>query len=200
MKLLLFSIFAAVIFSVISVINDEKNVSKLKKILTSSGYCISDRVDVPNIKNDNKPFCFLVDKTNKKWFLADYKASYAKACDFSDIVDYKITYRLKGTSITSGEEHCASGLDALGSGVRIFDEANLNKDNCEYIAFELAYRGDALNLSVCSSFVLYEEQRGFIYVKNHDFAMAASCIENAKTFEALLSEIIEENKSLSQVK
>ena len=95
MGILIVVVIIGIIICAISVLKDDKSKSKLIKAVNSSGYNISENLDIPNINLDNKPFCFMIDNTNKKWFLADYKAAYADAFDYSEITDYRVSYRLK---------------------------------------------------------------------------------------------------------
>lgn len=183
-----------VIASVISVCRDEKSKSNLAKALSVMGFNISEKLDIPDINADNKPYCFLIDRTNKKWFLANYKANYAEPFDYVDIVDYHITYRLKGTDIVKGREFSGAYSEFTESKAKILDIVDLNSENCEYIAFSITYGGKAIDAQIANKFVLFENQEGnFVYAKNHDFVVPSACITNAKDFENLLFEILNEN-------
>ena len=175
---------------IFQVLTDELSIKKLKRTLEKNGYRISCYVQIPDVKQDNKPYCFLSDKINRKWFLSNYKETSADAYDFTDITDYKIIYRLKGSVILKGDDFTVSGLDFFKKGLRIFDKIEITPDICEYIEFNLIYTGKALESKICNCFVLYESQRGLIYNKNHDFVVPSVCIENAKFFENILYEII----------
>lgn len=179
----------------ISIYRDEKSKNNLVKKLKSMGYCIDIKFDVPNIYADNMPFCFMVDRTNKKWFLSNYRANHAEAYDFKDIIDYKIVYRFKGDAITKGKELSGSFSEFADSNSKILDIVELKKENCEYISFELVYQGKALETKVCNKFVLFESQEGkFASARNHDFVASSACIEVAKQFEDVLIAIIVQNK------
>lgn len=178
------------LIAIFQVLKDELSIHRLKRALEKNGHRISCYVQIPDIKQDNKPYCFLIDKINRKWFLSNYNETSAKAYDFSDITDYKIIFRQKGSAILKGNEFSVSGLDFYKNGLRIFDEIEITPENCEYIEFNLIYSGKALESKICNCFVLYENQRGLIYKKNHDFTVPSSCIEDAKSFENILYEII----------
>lgn len=183
-----------VIIAVFAVIKDEKNKSKLIKTLNASGYDITENLDIPNINADNKPFCFMLDRTNKKWFLADYKATYATAFNYSEITDYRISYRLRGTDIVKGESFSGTYSEFSNTGTRILDMVDLSSTNCEHISFELHYSENACTKDLCNKFVLFEDQQGnFAHAQNHDFVVPFACITNAKDFEKLLFEIVSDN-------
>ena len=194
MGVLIAVIIILVIAAAFSVMKDEKSKSNTIKSLNATGYNISENLDIPDISTDNKPFCFMLDRTNKKWFLANYRANYANAFDYEDITNYRISYRLKGTDIVKGENFSGSYSEFSNSGTRILDMIDLNSDNCEHISFELTYNGKAQKESLCNRFVLFEDQQGnFAYAQNHDFVIPSTCITNAKDFEKLLFEILSEN-------
>ena len=170
---------------------EAKRKSDLTKKLRTKGYSISAKLDIPDINEDNKPYCFMVDEINKKWFLANYKASYAEAFDYYDIADYRITYRLIGTAVVKGKKFSGSYSEFADTKTKILDIVDLNSKNCEYIDFSITYRGKALYAHLCDKFVLFENQQGnFIYAKNHDFVTPSHSISNAKEFENLLFQIV----------
>ena len=194
MGILIVVVIICIIICAISVLKDDKSKSKLIKAVNSSGYNISENLDIPNINLDNKPFCFMIDKTNKKWFLADYKAAYANAFDYSEITDYRVSYRLKGTDIIKGENFSGTCSEFCGSGTKILDMVDLNSSNCEHISFELSYKENNRTKNLCNRFVLFEDQQGnFVHAQNHDFVIPSVCISNARDFEKLLFEIVSEN-------
>ena len=173
---------------------DKKSKLTLIENLNSIGYSISENLDIPDINSDNKSYCFLIDRKNKKWFLANYREYYADAFDYSDIADYKISYRLSGTKIVKGESFSGSYSEFSNNGTKILDIVDLNNENCEYISFELIYTGKAHEANLCNQFVLFENQRdGEAAMKNHHYMLPSQCIINAKDFENLLFEIMNKN-------
>ena len=184
-----------ILAAVISVCIDELSKSNLSKKLESQGYKISKKLDIPNIDEDNKPFCFMVDKENKKWFLTSYRAKTANAYDYSDIVDYRIIYRLKDSGTLSGERFSGAFSEFSSSNTKILDLVDLDKGNCEHISFKITYAGKAQEANLYKKFVLYESQEGgFVTADRHDFVVPSQCIANARDFESLLFEILQERK------
>ena len=185
------AIIILIIAAVISICIDESKKSGLTKQLNAKGFNITAKLDIPDITKDNQPFCFLYDKDNKKWFLANYREKNAEAYDFEDIVDYKMEYRLRGTAVLKGSDFSGKYSEFKADGAKIFDVVDLDKKNCEYISFELDYQGKAKEDGVCNKFVLFESQEGeFTNAKHHDFVVPSMCIDNAKDFEEALFNIL----------
>lgn len=185
-----------VVFAVVSTLKDRKAVASLEKHLQAKGHYISVKTDVPDIHNDTKPFCFLLDRPNKKWFLAGYRAQSAIAYDYTDLVNYSISIRGQGTDIEKGalrQLDARSHIGFIETG--ILKELNLAKENCEYIALTLEYQGAAKRDSVCNSLVLFEKQESGA-TKNNDFLFPSVCISNAAEFEGYLYEIICNNNGV----
>lgn len=185
----------AVIYGIISTAKDYKSVSNLKEALNKSGYFITENVDVRDINNDTKPFSFMIDRKNRKWFLADFRANSATAYDFSDLENYVVTIRTAGDSLIKGDERKIDILQNINSMDRgIICQLNLEKNICEYIAISVTYGGRARNDYLCNNFVLYEKQDSG-NVKNWDYISSSACIVDAEKFEGWLFEIIKANVS-----
>lgn len=185
----------AVIYGIISTAKDYKSVSNLKEALNRSGYFITENVDVRDINNDTKPFSFMIDRKNRKWFLADFRANSATAYDFSDLENYVVTIRTAGNSLIKGDERKIDILQNINSMDRgIICQLNLEKNICEYIAISVTYGGRASNDYLCNNFVLYEKQDSG-NVKNWDYISSSACIADAKKFEGWLFEIVKANVS-----
>lgn len=196
---ILLFIIVIVIISIISMTRDGSSKSKLKKNLNNMGYACDATIDIPDINNDIKPFCFIVDRTKRKWFLANYRSDMATPYSFDDILDYKITYRTKGTSVSYGKEFSGYYSEFSSTNQKISTMMELNKSNCEHISFELMYTGKAHDEQICNKFVLFEDQNGnFSNAQNHDFVVPSLCIETAKEFEDLLFEILTSNKTTTE--
>ena len=193
-EILLF-IMILVVVAIISTCRDNSSKSKLRNNLNNIGYVCDIVLDIPDISNDNKPFCFIADKNKRTWFLANYRSNIATPYSFSDIIDYKIVYRIKGTSISLGKEFSGYYSEFSSTGKKILTMMELDKSKCEYISFELMYTGKAYDEQICNKFVLFEDQNGeFANARNHDFVVPSLCIENAKQFEDVLFGILTYNK------
>ncbi len=201
MEAIVLTVIVLIVIAATSVFKDELNKSKMTKSLNSIGYNISESLDIPDIKNDNKPFCFMIDRENKKWFLLNYRQKDAVAFDYSDIADYKIIYRENAGKIVTGNEFSGSFSEFAGRRTKILDMIDLNKNNCENISFILTYQGKAQSLNLYSRFVLFEHQYDHVIdTQHHDYLLPSTCIQNANDFETLLFEIMCENTNQNREK
>lgn len=181
----------AIIIAVASTIKDEVSKSGLAKKLKSSGYCINEKLDLPDIKEENHPYCFMIDKENKKWFLTSYRAEDARACDYCDIIDYSITYRDIGNQITNGDDHIYSFEKIKEGNGPLLIKLNLDKEDCEYLEIKLTLSEKAKSSVPCDTFVMYKARTESF--QNHDYVLPSVCFMNAADFENLLYEIMYEN-------
>lgn len=184
-----------VIYSVLAVKKDGEMISVLKRNLLQQGFIATDEVEIPDKNNQAKNFCFLVDTQHQKWAFANYRATSAKQYAFSDLQDYTVTYRTKGTEIMRGDEFSITASDFFqsikeGNGIL----QNMTEENCEYIEITLKYSDNAKKESLPDSFLFFEEASKES-VSNSDFLLPFVCIENAKTFENILIKILMSNQN-----
>ncbi len=191
-KLFIFFLIIAglVIYGFFAAKKDGKIISVLKDNLMRQGFITTDEVEIPDKNNQAKNFCFLADTQHQKWALANYRATAANQYAFSNLQDYTVTYRTKGTEIMRGDEFSITASDFIqsikeGNGIL----QNMTKDNCEYIEIKLAYSGAAKKECLPDSFLLFEKASKES-VSNSDFLIPSVCIENAKTFENILMKIL----------
>lgn len=187
-------IVGAIVFAVITAIvgtnKDNQVALSLKSYLGTMGFITSGEIEVFNKDNQGKPFRFLIDKYNQKWTLANYRATTANIYDYSDLLDYAVTYRTMGTDIIKGKEFSFIASESKDSQCGIIESYQLNSNNCEYIEIKTIYKGQAQRDGVCSYFILFEKQQSFFNAQNHDFHVPSVCINNAKEFENMLYEIL----------
>ena len=187
---------AIIIIAVISVLvgskKDDKIAGSLKSYLGSMGFIATGEVEVFDKDNQGKPFRFLIDRQNKKWTLTNYRATVANVYDYTDLIDYSVTYRTLGTDMLKGEEHTVRASECNNNG--IIASCNLKGDNCEYIEIRVVYTGKAQRENICSHFILFEKQRSFLNAQNNDFHVPTVCVNNAGIFEGMLWEIVSDNK------
>lgn len=195
--ILLIVVIVVTVVAIISVCKEKNNKNELVKNIEARGYIINDIIDIPDIEEDTKPFRFMVDKTNKKWFLAKDRDGDAESYDFSDITDFVITYRFKGNSVVKGEK--VSNKFSENENNKFLDANKTKKENCEYISFELIYKAETLVKDKCNKFVLFESQEDkFLDARNYDYLASSVCIDNATKFEDILSEIIRTNMGVTE--
>ena len=174
-------VIIAIIATIAGSSKDNKIALGLKSLLGSMGFIATGEIEVFDKDNQGKPFRFLIDRHNKKWTLANYRATTANIYDFADLSDYSVTYRTMGTDMVKGDEYTLVASD------------NLDK-NVGLIEIRTVYDGQAQRGSVCTYFILFEKQQTFLNAQNNDFHVPSVCIDNAKTFEGMLYEIIKENR------
>ena len=200
-------IIVAIIVAVASSKKDDKIALGLKSYLGSTGFITNGEIEVFDKDNQGKPFRFLIDRCNKKWTLANYRATMANVYDYSDLIDYSVTYRTMGTDTIKGEEFTLTASERQNSNCGIIESCQLNGDNCEYIEscqlngdnceyieIRTVYGGQAKRNSICSYFILFEKQQTFLNAQNNDFHVPSLCVNNAKIFENMLYEIVTENR------
>jgi hypothetical protein len=181
-------IIIAVIWAIASTVKDNKANDILIKNLLGLGFITSEKVDVVNVNIPGNPFHFLIDKINKKWVLAAYRAPTAEIYDFSNLVDYVVIYRDKGSDIVKGKEYSVTASAHMADKrCSITESRQLNSENCEYLEIRVIYQEKAKTDLVCSNFILFEEQQS--YAQKPDFVSSYSCMLNGRTFEKLLYEI-----------
>ena len=163
-------IIVAIIVAVASSKKDDKIALGLKSYLGSTGFITNGEIEVFDKDNQGKPFRFLIDRCNKKWTLANYRATMANV--------YGII------------ESCQLN----GDNCEYIESCQLNGDNCEYIEIRTVYGGQAKRNSICSYFILFEKQQTFLNAQNNDFHVPSLCVNNAKIFENMLYEIVTENR------
>ena len=187
-------VIIAIIATIAGSSKDNKIALGLKSLLGSMGFIATGEIEVFDKDNQGKPFRFLIDRHNKKWTLANYRATTANIYDFADLSDYSVTYRTMGTDMVKGDEYTLVASDNLDKNVGLIENCGLNSSNCEYIEIRTVYDGQAQRGSVCTYFILFEKQQTFLNAQNNDFHVPSVCIDNAKTFEGMLYEIIKENR------
>lgn len=187
-------IIVAIIVAVASSKKDDKIALGLKSYLGSTGFITNGEIEVFDKDNQGKPFRFLIDRCNKKWTLANYRATMANVYDYSDLIDYSVTYRTMGTDTIKGEKFTLTASERQNSNCVIIESCQLNGDNCEYIEIRTVYGGQAKRNSICSYFILFEKQQTFLNAQNNDFHVPSLCVNNAKIFENMLYEIVTENR------
>lgn len=185
----------ALVIAIASTIKDEAKKSGLAKKLKDLGYIISQKLDLPDITAESKPYCFMIDKQNKKWLLTPYRAEDAEVFDYCDIVDYSVIYRSPGNTITNGEEHIYSFEEIEKGNNPLLLQFDFSKDNCEYLEIRLELSGKAKNAIPCDAFVMYRKRTESF--QHHDYMFPSICLMNAADFENLLYEIMHENKKQS---
>lgn len=188
-ELLLF-IILCVIFVAFSLKKDKKKAEQLILYLREKGFTPTGKSDVADMQNSGKPYKFLVDFDSKKWVYAKYRAETSDIYDFSDITDYRVVLRSKGTNIFVGEKSVIEADPTAGCG--ILKTQNLTGDNCDYIAIELEFKGKASD-QVNSVWVMYENSESNSAVRHSDFLFSDRCIDSAIHLEQWLHEILREN-------
>lgn len=184
----------AIIMAVAGSKKDEKIALSLKGNLAVSGFITSGEIEVFDKDNQGKPFRFFVDRQNKKWALANYRATTANTYNFTDLVDYTVTYRTMGNDVVKGDEYVLTASDYQDNKCSLIEMCGINSNNCEYIDIRVIYTGEAQKNNICSYFILFEKQQTFLNAQNNDFHVPSVCITNAKAFEGMLHEIVKENR------
>lgn len=179
-------LIGAVIWLIFSLKKDSRKKKTLTENLTVNGYSVGEEMNIPDKENHGKPFCFMVDFTNKKWFFAAYRAENAVPYDFEDVEDYKVKIRTKGTEFVKGTVIEYSAKEYSDNG--ILKSEGITADSCEYIEIDLTLGGSAKN-SVSDKWIMYEAQKGEGKV-NFDFVLSEVCISNAIKVESNLFKIM----------
>lgn len=191
-------LIVVVIVAIISVLvgskKDQAQALDLKKNLSSMGFIATNETEVFDKDNQGKPFLFLIDKQNKKWTLANYRATMANVFNFSDLIDYTVTYRSKGTNMMRGDEYTLKASEYLSNSCCLIEMCQLNGENCDYLEIRAVYSEQAKRSGICSYFILFERQQTFLNAKNNDFLVPTVCVNNAKIFEDMLYHILKENR------
>lgn len=114
---------------------DNKIAGEMKQRLQMKGFYTSEEVEVIDKDHQEKPFRFLIDRNNKKWTLALYRAEDAKVYTYPEIVDYTVVYREKGNDVAQGDEYRIKASKYIKKSSKgIIESKELWSDNCEYIA------------------------------------------------------------------
>lgn len=186
-----------IIWAVISSVRDKNYIDKLKNNLLKENFICSDHVDIPNINHSCMPFSFLIDKTKRKWALANYRALSTSIYDYLDIISYTVTLRNASNEIVKGETTVINVYDyGYHKDLSILEYVNVNTTNCEFISISIQYSENIKNSDLFSTFLMFEKQYGFINVEHTDFLSPSLSIENAKKFESMLYHIICKNQNL----
>lgn len=187
---LVFGIIVLVIFAFL-VLKDMSIIKKLKENLAKNGYAVGDGIKIPDSKNPGKPFYFLADFVNKKWFLANYHSETAQPYNFFDILSYTVKIRSKGTDYVEGEviEYFSYNYSNRG----IFSSNNITENNCEYIEINLKLSEHVQQL-IPATWIMYEHQPENGTGQNTDFTASYMCISSAAELETQLFNIISANK------
>lgn len=180
------ALIGAVIWLILSAKKDSRKKKMLMKNLTANGYSAVEEMDIPDRENPGKPFCFIVDFTNKKWFYAAYRAENAVPYDFEDVEDYKVKIRTKGTEFVKGTDVEYSAKEYSDNG--ILESEGITAENCEYVEIDLTLGGSAKN-GVPDKWIMYEAQKGEGKV-NFNFVLSDVCIANAIKVESSLFKIM----------
>lgn len=190
---LMIVVIIAIISVAINTKKDNKIQNKLKINLAQKGFICTDSIEILDSFNQGKPMTFMVDINSRKWVLALFHAENSEVYNFSDIENYTVIYREKTNNITKGNEMSVSALSHNTNKNSIMETLGISEHNCEYIEIRLNLKGSAKNDRIRSNMVLFEEQRTFLNARNNDFLIPHVCINNAKSFEALLYYIIQTN-------
>lgn len=187
----LFIILCAICVAV-SLNKDKKKEKMLMSYLQSVGFVSSGETDIPDMQNSAKPYKFLVDFVSKKWVYAKYRAETSNIYDFSDIICYRVILRSKGTNIVMGEKRVLAPNFTANCGV--LKGQGINKDNCDYIAFEVEFKGKPA-AEVDTLWVMYENQESDGELRHSDFLVPSMCIESAVQLDEWLYKILRVNNS-----
>lgn len=190
-KMLIIGIVLLIIIVVVLCLINNLHIKKLKENLAQSGYAVGDGIEIPDSKNPGKPFYFLTDFVNKKWFLANYHSETAQPYNFSDILSYMVKIRSKGTDYVEGEdiEYFSDNYSNRG----IFSSNNITENNCEYIEINLKLSEHVQQL-IPATWIMYEHQPENGTGQNTDFTNSYMCISSAAELETQLFNIISANK------
>lgn len=179
-------VIGIVIYIAVSTKKDHDKTMQLEKYLNTLGFIVSCQMEIPDMARSACPFMFMADFKNKKWIFANYRSNTAEIYDFSEIIDYRVILRSKGTKVLMGKQRILSSAPDGNGGV-LQSEA-LNSDNCEYIAIEWKLQGKSA-AAVPTKIVMYECQDSDGNLRRSDFIFPQVCIDNAIQLEQWLHEI-----------
>lgn len=194
---LIIVIIFIVVYIAFSTKKDKKKDLQLENYLNAVGFVASGKMKISDMNHPACPFSFMVDFKNKKWVFAKYRSENADIYDFSDIVDYHVILRSKGTNMLKGEKRIINSSPNGENGV--LKSERLDDNNCEYIAIELNLKGKAIT-AVNMKFVMYECQDSGGELSHADFIFPKECIDNALQLEQWLHEILCYNKEIARDK